>query len=516
MRGFTLVAFALFSGCVTVPRPSPPTAAPPPAEVSLSNADEATAQAAAHYLAGLLYEGEQGRASSQALDEFIAAAKLDPERSLLHGKVSDLALFQHRPRQAIESLTLLCATDPTNANARADLAAAYLLDQRVDEAIEAYNEAIAIDPSRTLGHWDLARLLFALDRDPEAFEVLRSGFRRAEAPVVLAAFLNAVGAELVRTRNMARALAVYEFLSRESPAQRREFLNLLGDLYEADGKTADAMAAFERGTLESDPLPAAFAKLALLQQSALGDDAAVKTLTSAMNRFPEETSIAFLLAYLHVKAGRFAEAIPVFEALIRQAPAQDAQAGDAPPPVMSEDFYLLFAHACEKNGDSARAEQIMEECLRRHPESHEALNYLAYTWAERNTRLEEALDFVTRALDAEPDNGAYLDTLGWVYYRLGRFDEARAQIERAIGILGEDAVLADHLGDVHAALGNAAEALRFWRLSHGAEPSDAVLKKIQTAEGATAAGPAAAIEPPPEPASEPPRPVLDPPDPALK
>ncbi|MEO1368758.1 MAG: tetratricopeptide repeat protein, partial [Acidobacteriota bacterium] len=79
--------------------------------------------------------------------------------------------------------------------------------------------------------------------------------------------------------------------------------------------------------------------------------------------------------------------------------------------------------------------------------------YLGYTWAERGENLDEALGLIQRAVAADPDNGAYVDSLGWVYYQLGRFHEARPHLEWAARLEPDDATVHEHLGDLYAALG---------------------------------------------------------------
>jgi tetratricopeptide (TPR) repeat protein len=85
--------------------------------------------------------------------------------------------------------------------------------------------------------------------------------------------------------------------------------------------------------------------------------------------------------------------------------------------------------------------------------------------ADRNIRLNEALDMIKKAVDQEPDNGAFLDSLGWVYYRLGRLDEAVDYLKRAVQQSGKDPTVNDHLGDVYMKQGNLKEAIEQWETS---------------------------------------------------
>jgi tetratricopeptide (TPR) repeat protein len=103
----------------------------------------------------------------------------------------------------------------------------------------------------------------------------------------------------------------------------------------------------------------------------------------------------------------------------------------------------------EKLGDLPGAERAVRDVLAREPDNPSALNFLGYLFADHGRNLDEALGMIRRALAFDPDNGAYVDSLGWTYYRLGRLEEARACLERAVTLTGGDPIVREHLGDVY-------------------------------------------------------------------
>ena len=119
-----------------------------------------------------------------------------------------------------------------------------------------------------------------------------------------------------------------------------------------------------------------------------------------------------------------------------------------------------------------------------HPKSAEALNYLAYMWAERGVTLDRALAYSIRSLDIEPENAAYLDTLGWIYYKQGQYELALAQLSKAFSLMAEDPTIADHLGDAYAALGKRESALTAWSKAFLANPENVKLTAKLEAHGA--------------------------------
>lgn len=127
------------------------------------------------------------------------------------------------------------------------------------------------------------------------------------------------------------------------------------------------------------------------------------------------------------------------------------------------------------------AERALREAFRLDPGHDRALNFLGYSLAERKIRLDEALEMIERALEADAWNGAYLDSLGWVYFQMGRYEEALPPLERAANELPKDATVLEHLGDVYLSLGDREGAVAAWRraLAAGPEESEALLTKIR-------------------------------------
>ena len=126
-----------------------------------------------------------------------------------------------------------------------------------------------------------------------------------------------------------------------------------------------------------------------------------------------------------------------------------------------ENAQLLFEKAIllEKTGHHEQAMTTTEKVLQLQPNHPEALNFIGYSWADENKNLDRALEYIKRAVSQKPDNGFIHDSLGWVYYRLGDFDLARGELERAISLESRDPHIFDHLGDTYKALGQKDKAL---------------------------------------------------------
>ncbi|OAN85984.1 tetratricopeptide repeat protein [Sulfitobacter geojensis] len=125
-------------------------------------------------------------------------------------------------------------------------------------------------------------------------------------------------------------------------------------------------------------------------------------------------------------------------------------------------LYYSRGIAHERRGDEAGSEADFRAALAINPEQPQVLNYLGYSMVEQNRNLEEALEMIERAVAASPQSGYIVDSLGWVLYRMGRYDEAVGHMERAVELLAVDPVVNDHLGDVYWAVGRQREAEFQW------------------------------------------------------
>ncbi|WP_348538781.1 tetratricopeptide repeat protein [Shimia sp. R10_1] len=128
-------------------------------------------------------------------------------------------------------------------------------------------------------------------------------------------------------------------------------------------------------------------------------------------------------------------------------------------------WFLLYARGIshERLGQWEQAEADFRKALELNPEQPQVLNYLGYSLVEKQIKLDEALDMIERAVAVRPDSGYIVDSLGWVLFRLGRYEEAVEHMERAVELMPVDPVVTDHLGDVYWAVGRKLEAQFQWR-----------------------------------------------------
>ena len=195
------------------------------------------------------------------------------------------------------------------------------------------------------------------------------------------------------------------------------------------------------------------------------------------------------IASVQDRAKRYAEASRTIDSLAAISTNDSEQA---------EAHYLRGAMR-EHEGNTEAAEAEFRKVLAADPKSSAAMNYLGYMFADRGVRLEEARQLISRAIELEPDNGAYFDSLGWTDFRMGRLDQAAEELRKSIETQAGDPLVLDHLADVYFKQGKIGEAVREWEASvaafQAALPGDQdpaglarVTKKLENARVRAAAG----------------------------
>lgn len=176
----------------------------------------------------------------------------------------------------------------------------------------------------------------------------------------------------------------------------------------------------------------------------------------------QRDSLFGLEAELLARAGAPEKAMDLLDNALRETPGSEA---------------LLYARAMlhEQQGDLLAMEADLRAILAADPDNATALNALGYTLANRTRRYDEALSLVSRALALQPNEPAILDSMGWVLYRMGRYEEALGYLERAYAEFPDPEVAA-HLGEVMWTLGNTEAARDVWRTAALREPDHPVLR----------------------------------------
>lgn len=135
--------------------------------------------------------------------------------------------------------------------------------------------------------------------------------------------------------------------------------------------------------------------------------------------------------------------------------------------------------AYERLKEWDKAEPNFRKALELYPNQPQVMNYLGYSWVDRGQNLKEALQMIRQAVEMRPQDGYIVDSLGWAYYKLGRYDEAVVELEKAVKLRPEDPTINDHLGDAYWQAGRGLEATFQWNHAIAGKPEPAELAKIE-------------------------------------
>ncbi len=391
-----------------------------------------------------------------------------------HGQLDDA--------QAV--LDRLTARDPLNADAW--LARGQLLEQRDrwQEAVAAYREGLDKNPGNilllvamgnaclTLNDWNGAILHFE--------KAVEAGIEEPKVRQTLAALYLYAGREEDSRKLM-------EELQKEGLDDSGLYFSL-GKAMSFLGRFAEAAEFYRTGFEKADPsMPEEYLLNAyrgyarVLVGLGRHDDALSLIRDSAAAHIKDRDSLKRLEAAIYVDMDRYDDAIAIYEWLLASAPEDigtlmmlgdtyraagrydDAEKILRKVPEIepdNTDYLVQLSLVYDLSGQFEKAVSALETVLKRNPESALAMNNLAYMYIEKGVKIDRAIELVTHALEIEPENGAYHDTLGWGYFKQGKVEEARTHIEAALKWEQneEAAVIYDHYGDVLTALGQREQA----------------------------------------------------------
>jgi tetratricopeptide (TPR) repeat protein len=199
-------------------------------------------------------------------------------------------------------------------------------------------------------------------------------------------------------------------------------------------------------------------------------DEGIKALQQLQKGNDEDLDVLSAMVSVYQRAKRFDDAQGVLNKAVQRFPNE-------------EQVYFLQGSVFEKQKKYADAEKAFRKALDLQKDDPAVLNYLGFMFADRGIRLDEAESLIQKATHADPTNGAYLDSLGWVYFKQNRLDRAEEYLKKAIIFLNSDSSIHDHLGDVYFKTKRYEEARAEWnkslQLSTEQDEIDKVKKKLE-------------------------------------
>ena len=325
-------------------------------------------------------------------------------------------------------------------------------------------DTIAVGDTFAPNYAPLKALRESIERGEKPQQQVQTPIEGAAAVMFsIAGALNREGAEEIVT--------LYLQTSRALDPKSADTLILLGGLAEAQKQPDRAIAFYREVPLDSPMHRISELQLGLTLAQTDKVEEARKHLKSLLDSDPSD--IRSYLAYGSVlsdakdykaMAANYDKAVEVIGAVPKKS-----------------DWTIFFqrAIAYERLKQWDKAEPNFKRALELNPEQPQVLNYLGYSWVDKNMNLDQAIDMIRRAVELRPNDGYIVDSLGWAHFRLGAFDEAVEELERAIELRAGDPTINDHLGDAYWRVGRKIEAVYQWNRALIGESEEVDKSKVK-------------------------------------
>jgi tetratricopeptide (TPR) repeat protein len=245
-----------------------------------------------------------------------------------------------------------------------------------------------------------------------------------------------------------KAVAIFEEARKLAPQDPALFGYLIQAQLAAKNFTAAADLAHQARANQPENLGLTRLEAQALRQSGKVDQG-IALLESHLQKHGDDPDAYVALAVQYSDSNRGPQAVKVLQDAQLKFPAENS-------------LTFELAAVLEKQKKYAESEAVFRQLIAKDPDHAPALNYLGYMLAERGERLDESVGYIKRALQIDPENSSFLDSLGWAYFKSGKLDLAEEQLKRASEQLLTNSVVQDHYGDVLAKLGRYDQAIAAW------------------------------------------------------
>jgi tetratricopeptide (TPR) repeat protein len=407
------------------------------------------------------YTYEQQKDYKKAIEAFRQALKMDKDNlEAMRGLAQNLS-NDNQLEAALEQFKAVQDADPQDATASLRISEIYRRMGKLDLAMQNLKKAESLVQDSLEVSYNEAIILEGQGKYDEAAQVLQK---------LLARTAQADGNYNQRDRN-----------------NRALFLERLGNVYREENRPLLALETFRKMVdLGGDESSRGYQEIIDTYREQKQWPEATRTAQEAVKKLPKDKNLKMALAVQLADDGKGDEAVElakstvkngagdregylqleqIYVRLRRWKDAEDALAQAGKLSTRSEEKEVVqFAYGAlyERQKKYEQAEQSFRQVLQLNPSNSMALNYLGYMLADRNVHLEEALTLIKHAVELDPQNGAYLDSLGWAYFRMGNYDQAEENLRRAADKTPTDATVQDHMAELYSKTGKLKLAAMHW------------------------------------------------------
>ncbi len=439
------------------------------------------------------YTYEQQKQYKSAIEAYRHAIELDRDNlDAIRGLAENL-LNDGQTDAALEQYTVIADANPEDAQTYIRMAEIYRRQGKFDLALENLKKAASMVQDSIEVPYNIASIYQLQGRYDEAAQIMKDLLKKTEKPEGdysgsakgnRAVFLERLGTIYRDEGNYQAANETFRQMIALGASENveRGYQQVIDTWREA--KEWQKATDVAKEAMQKLPSSRELKMVYDAQLADMGDaDKALKDVRAMLKGDASDRQVYIVLAQMNTRLRRFNDAEQALDKAEQLSTKEEEK----------EYIWFLRGSTYERQKRYPDAEEQFKKVLAGDPEHASALNYLGYMLADQNTQLEEALAYIKRAVDLDPANGAYLDSLGWAYFRMGKYELAEQNLVKASQKINTDPTVHDHLGDLYQKTGrlklaaaNWERALNEWNRTVAAEvdPDDVarVQKKLDSAK----------------------------------
>jgi tetratricopeptide (TPR) repeat protein len=371
-----------------------------------------------------------------------------PDSYVAHYFYGKVLVAQGEDVRAEKAFLKSLALEPSLEEPRFELLKIYEKEKKPEKVVQVYRDIIENNPKNFQAALGLAQHYHQSGKPADAGTILAELGRKAglDGDVTKTVF-----EYFLETKNYDGAVWAIDGMLAGAP-DNSDLHYLAGVAHDGLNQSNDAIAHFQKVDYTSRFFQNAVVQSALLYHDAGKIDRAIDIVQNALQHSPDNADYYLYLGSFYEELERYNDAL---EAL-RQGLGVDER---------NTRLHFRLGVVYDKMGRKEDSIQAMKEVVRIKPENAEALNYLGYTYADLGINLDEAEKLIQTALKIKPNDGYITDSLGWLNYKRGRYQDALKYLNRAVELVPDDPVILEHLGDVHQKLGRNEKAMIYYKQS---------------------------------------------------
>jgi tetratricopeptide (TPR) repeat protein len=430
----------------------------------LSSIPDSARSAKLYSALGAAYE--QRKDYKSAIDAYKHAIVLDRDNlDAIRGLAENL-LNDGQLDAALEQYKVIADSNPEDAQTYVRMAEIYRRQAKYDLALESLKRADTLVPDTMDVPYSMAAVYQAQGRYDDAIKLLQDLLKKSEKTNEAGTsqadrnnrsiFLERLGMIYREQENYTAAVDTFRRMLTLGDDNARTGYQEIIDTYREAKQWPQATAAAKEA-VQKMPDDRDMRMVLDAQLSDMGEfDQAVNDVRTMLKGGPDDRDVYIRLGIIYTRAKRWSEA--------EQALAKAEALATKPEDRAYASFLRGDLYQRQKLFDKAEAEfrKVLSSTPPSDPQAAATLNYLGYMNADRGVKLDESLGMIKQALSFEPNNGAYLDSLGWVYFKLGKYDLAEENLNKAAVHMSSDPTVQEHLGDLYQKTGRLKLAAAHW------------------------------------------------------